>query len=392
MDINRHYLELDSRYLFSQINERVRAYQQEHTGQKIIRLGIGDVSGPLAPVVVSALIAASAEMGDVKTFRGYGEEQGYDFLRQAIVADYRRKGVELKEDEVFVSDGAKSDLGNILDIFAADSTVAIPDPVYPAYVDTNIMAGHPIHYLDANASNGFLPLPDGAAVDLIYLCSPNNPTGMTYSRDQLQSWVDYALENGAVILYDAAYEAFITDDELPRSIYQIAGAERCAIEFCSLSKTAGFTGLRCGYSAVPHALRSGDTALNSLWLRRQTTKFNGVAYIIQRAAEAVFSPEGYRQTRDQLKVWQANARRITETLATLGIACWGGVHSPYIWLECPDRMNSWAYFDHLLRTAQIVGTPGSGFGRNGEGYFRLTAFNTPANTEEAMERLLRSRS
>jgi len=381
MNINQNFLNLKESYLFSEIAKKVKGYKQ------IIRLGIGDVTLPLVPSVISAMQQAVAEMGNAGTFRGYGEEQGYAFLRQAICGYYAKKNVKLSEDEVFVSDGAKSDLGNILDIFSVDNSVLIPDPVYPVYADTNIMAGRKITYMNGNAENNFLPLPDkNIKADIIYLCSPNNPTGSVYSKEQLKLWVDYALENSSVIFFDSAYEIFIQDKTLPTSIYQIEGAERCAIEFCSLSKTAGFTGTRCGYTVVPHKLG----ALNKLWLRRQTTKFNGVPYIVQRGAEAVFSDEGFAQIKANISYYLENAKVIADTLKKLGIWFVGGENSPYIWLKCPNEMKSWDFFDFLLEKAGVVGTPGAGFGMNGEGFFRMTAFNSRENVVEAMERFSKS--
>ncbi len=389
MKINENYLKLESSYLFTDIARKVREFTALHPQKAVIRLGIGDVTRPLVPAVIEAITAATVEMGQAKTFRGYGEEQGYEFLRSALVDYYRSKKVTLGSDEIFISDGAKSDIGNILDLFDIDNIVAIPNPVYPVYVDTNIMAGREVRYLEANEQNDFLPMPDGRRADIIYMCSPNNPTGAVYSAKQLKAWVDFALENNSVILYDAAYEAFISSDTLPSSIYQIEGAKRCAIEFCSLSKTAGFTGTRCGYTVIPMELVTGGTVLNKLWLRRQTTKFNGVAYIVQRGAEAVFSKQGREQIKESLNYYRNNAAIISEALTRSGIRHWGGTHSPYIWLKCPEGMTSWEYFDYLLEKPNIVGTPGSGFGRNGEGYFRLSAFNTRENTLEAMDRLIR---
>ena len=387
MQLNEHYRNLEESYLFTRIGRLVAAYGQEHPEAEIIRLGIGDVTRPLVPVVVEALHRAVAEMGDAATFRGYGDEQGYGFLREAIAGYYQGKGVSLDPDEIFVSDGAKSDLGNILDLFGTDNVVAIPNPVYPVYLDTNIMAGRKVVFLEANEENDFLPMPGKMQADIIYLCSPNNPTGAVYTRSQLEQWVAYALDHGSVILFDAAYEAFITDPDLPSSIYQIPGAKSCAIEFCSLSKTAGFTGTRCGYTVVPAELIREGVSLRKWWLRRQTTKFNGVPYIVQRGAEAVFSPTGQEQIQESLKVYRENARILRTALEKQGVACWGGIHSPYIWLKCPDGMDSWQYFDALLHRCQLVGTPGCGFGSCGEGYFRLTAFNTIENTRRAVERL-----
>lgn len=387
MQLNEHYRNLEESYLFTRIGRLVAAYGQEHPEAEIIRLGIGDVTRPLVPVVVEALHRAVAEMGDAATFRGYGDEQGYSFLREAIAGYYQGQGVSLDPDEIFVSDGAKSDLGNILDLFGTDNVVAIPNPVYPVYLDTNIMAGRKVVFLEANEENDFLPMPGKMQADIIYLCSPNNPTGAVYTRSQLEQWVAYALDHGSVILFDAAYEAFITDPDLPSSIYQISGAKSCAIEFCSLSKTAGFTGTRCGYTVVPTELIREGVSLRKWWLRRQTTKFNGVPYIVQRGAEAVFSPVGREQIQESLEVYRENARILRTALEKQGVACWGGIHSPYIWLKCPDGMDSWQYFDALLHRCQLVGTPGCGFGSCGEGYFRLTAFNTTENTRRAVERL-----
>ena len=388
MKINSHFLDLKDSYLFSTIARRVSEFSEAHTDVDLIRLGIGDVTKPLCPAVVDALHQAVEEMGSTEGFHGYGPEQGYPFLRQAIQSYYADRGVSLELPEIFVSDGAKSDCGNILDLFHRDNTVLIPDPVYPVYVDTNIMAGRKIEYLDANAENGFLPMPvPGQKADIIYICSPNNPTGAVYSREQLQVWVDYALEQRALILFDAAYEAFISDDSLPRSIFEIEGAKRCAIEFCSLSKTAGFTGTRCGYTIVPSELTFEGASLNALWLRRQTTKFNGVSYIVQKGAAAVFSAEGQRQTKEAIHYYQKNAKMIADAMKQMGIWYTGGEHSPYIWLECPNQMDSWEFFDLLLKKANVVGTPGSGFGKNGEGYFRLTGFGTYENTKEAVRRI-----
>lgn len=388
MKINHNYLMLQDSYLFSRVGKMVSAYKEANPNAEVISLGIGDVTLPLAPVVVAAMQRAVQEMGMAETFRGYGQEQGYDFLRQAVCNYYAAKGVELEISEVFISDGAKSDLGNILDILSTDNTVLIPDPVYPVYVDTNIMAGRRILFVNGNTENNFLPLPDpNIKADIIYLCSPNNPTGAVYNKNQLKSWVDYALAQEAIILFDSAYEIFVRDPELPTSIYKIEGAKECAIEFCSLSKTAGFTGTRCGYTVVPHSLVRENVSLNKLWLRRQTTKFNGVAYIVQRGAEAVFTPEGLSQIKDNIHYYLENARIIADTLTELGVWFTGGINSPYIWLKCPNNMTSWEFFDFLLNNYQIVGTPGVGFGTNGEGFFRLTAFGNRANVLKAMERL-----
>ena len=388
MKINENYLALKESYLFSDIAKKVAAFAAAHPEASIIRLGIGDVTLPLVPAVVEALESASREMGVKETFRGYGPEQGYGFLKDAIKDYYAAKGVSLESEEIFISDGAKSDLGNILDIFSTDNTVLVPDPVYPVYVDTNIMAGRKIVYANANEENDFLPMPDASVhADIIYICSPNNPTGAVYTKEQLEKWVAYALEQHAIILFDSAYESFVRDDSLPTSIYAVEDAKKCAIEFCSFSKTAGFTGTRCGYTVVPNELEYGGVKLNKLWLRRQTTKFNGVPYIIQKGAAAVFTPEGQKQIRANIDYYMENARLVSETLNKMGIWHTGGKNSPYIWLKCPNDMKSWEYFDYLLENAHVVGTPGAGFGVNGEGFFRLTAFNSRENVLEAVKRI-----
>ena len=390
--VNESFAALEDSYLFSQVAHKVADFSAAHPEKKIIRLGIGDVTLPLAPVVVTAMQKAAAEMGVKETFRGYGPEQGYEFLHEALVKYYAGFGVKLESSEIFISDGAKSDCGNITDIFDDANVILVPDPVYPVYLDTNIMRGRKILFMEGSPENGFLPMPDPAVkADIIYLCSPNNPTGAAYSKAQLKEWVTYARQNGAVILYDAAYEAFIEDKTLPRSIFQIKGAKECAIELCSLSKTAGFTGTRCGYTVVPLALKrktknGKEMSLNKMWLRRQTTKFNGVPYIVQRAAEAVFTPEGQKQCRENLEYYKENARLIGAALQEKGITYYGGPNSPYIWMQCPRQMKSWEFFDFLLEELGIVGTPGSGFGSSGEGWFRLTAFAGREATEEAVER------
>lgn len=385
--INKNYLNLKESYLFTEIAHRVAKFSEENPNADIIRLGIGDVTKPLCKAVVDEMIKASQEMGTPEGFHGYGPEQGYDFLRNAVKDYYGGYGVELEEDEIFISDGAKSDIGNILDILGKDNTVLIPDPVYPVYVDTNIMDARNVVYANSNESNGFLPLPDdNTRADIIYICSPNNPTGAVYSKEQLKKWIDYANKNKALILFDAAYESFVTDD-YPHSIFEIDGSKTCAIEFCSLSKTAGFTGTRCGYTVVPHALKVDGTELNKLWLRRQTTKFNGVSYIVQRGAAAVFTPEGQEQIRANIAYYKENAKIITDAFDELGIWYTGGKNSPYVWMKCPGGMDSWTFFDKLLTEANVVGTPGAGFGENGEGFFRLTAFNTKEKTEEAVKRI-----
>ena len=390
--VNENYAVLQDSYLFSQVAHKVADYAAAHPETKIIRLGIGDVTLPLAPVVVEAMQKAAAEMGVKESFRGYGPEQGYDFLHEALVKYYADFGVSLESSEIFISDGAKSDCGNITDLFDDANVILVPDPVYPVYLDTNIMRGRQIIFMQGSPDNDFLPMPDAAVkADIIYLCSPNNPTGAAYSRAQLEEWVAYARQQDAVILYDAAYEAFIEDPSLPRSIFTIEGAKECAIELCSLSKTAGFTGTRCGYTVVPLELkrktRNGkELSLNKMWLRRQTTKFNGVPYIVQRGAEAVFTPEGQRQCRENLAYYKENARLIGAALDEKGILYYGGKNSPYIWMQCPDNMKSWEFFDYLLEKLGIVGTPGSGFGTMGEGWFRLTAFASREATQEAVER------
>lgn len=392
--LNEHYQELKQSYLFAEIGRRVAAYTAANPDQKVIRLGIGDVTRPLAGAVVDAMAQAVAEMGDASTFRGYGPEQGYDFLRSAIKDYYASNGVEIGMDEIFVSDGAKSDTGNITDIFDVSNVVLVPDPVYPVYVDTNTMNGRKIVYMAGNAENDFLPLPseDLPQADMIYLCSPNNPTGATYNKDQLKLWVDYANAHKAVLLFDSAYEAFVTSEDLPRSIFAIEGARTCAIEFCSLSKTAGFTGTRCGYTIVPKELtvvasNGVEMSANQMWNRRQTTKFNGVSYIIQRGAAAAFSEEGIRQSRENIAYYQENAKIISEVFDRKGVRYYGGKNSPYIWFECPRGMESWAFFDYLLTEVGVVGTPGAGFGENGKNFFRLTSFGTHEATREAMERI-----
>lgn len=383
MKINENYANLEQSYLFSTIAKKVNEYTAQNPDKKVIKLGIGDVTLPLCKAVTEALHKAVDEMGVQATFRGYGPEQGYDFLRKAVQKYYAKRNVELELDEIFISDGAKSDLGNILDLFSKDNTVLVPDPVYPVYVDTNVMAGRKVVYVDANGENEFLPLPDkNVQADIIYICSPNNPTGAAYNKEQLQAWVDYAKSMNAIILFDAAYECFVSDENLPRSIFEIDGAKDCAIEFCSLSKTAGFTGTRCGYTVVPKALG----VLNKMWVRRQTTKFNGVPYIVQRGAEAVFSEEGQKEIKENINYYKENAKVISDTLKECGIWHVGGKHSPYIWLKCPNGMDSWTFFDYLLENAQVVGTPGAGFGKNGDGYFRLTSFGSKENTVEAMKR------
>lgn len=391
MKINGNFLKLKDSYLFATVGKKTTEYKKAHPDKEVIRLSIGDVTRPLAPVVIEAMHKAVDDMSLAETFKGYGPDQyvyAYDVLLDSIRASYARKGVTLGADEIFVSDGAKSDCGNILDIFSVDNTVLVPDPVYPVYLDTNIMAGRKILFADATAENGFLPMPDeNVKADIIYLCSPNNPTGAAYTREQLKVWVDYARKNDAVILYDAAYEYFVTDKACARSIYEVEGAKECAIELCSYSKTAGFTGVRCGYTVVPSALVREGASLNRLWARRQSTKFNGVSYITQMGAAAVFTEEGERQIRENIDYYRSNAKIISDCLDELGIWYTGGKNSPYIWMKCPNGMTSWEFFDYLLENAQVVGTPGSGFGKNGEGFFRLTAFGTHENTKKACERI-----
>ena len=390
--LNEHYQDLKESYLFAEIAHRVAAYEAEHPDSKIIRLGIGDVTLPLGDLAIKGLHEGVDAMASAETFKGYGPEQGYGFLRDAISAYYARNGVSVDAADIFISDGAKSDTGNISELFDNDNVILIPDPVYPVYVDSNIMNGKNVTYLSGNAENNFLPMPDPSVhADIIYLCSPNNPTGAVYNKEQLKEWVDYALSNNAAVLFDSASEAFVSDPELPRSIYAIEGAKKCAIEFCSLSKTAGFTGTRCGYTVVPRELvftasNGQEMSLHAMWNRRQSTKFNGTSYIIQKGAAAVFTEEGMAQCRENIAYYQENARIIADTLKRRNIRFFGGVHSPYIWFECPDGMESWEFFDYLLNNAQVVGTPGAGFGENGKNYFRLTSFNNHENTIAAMKR------
>mgnify|MGYP000097930709 CR=1 FL=1 len=391
--VNEHFLKLANNYLFADIAKKVNAYKIAHPKQRVISLGIGDVTQPLCPAVIKAMHKAVDEMAEQASFRGYGPERGYDFLREAIIKnDFLPRGIHLDANEVFVNDGAKSDTGNITELFAKDNVVLVPDPVYPVYVDTNTMDGKNIIYMNGTKENDFLPMPDeNVKADIIYLCSPNNPTGACYNKEQLEAWVAYALKNDAVILYDSAYEAFITDPTLPRSIYAIEGAKKCAIEFCSLSKTAGFTGTRFSYTVVPEELvfetsNGGTLSLHNMWNRRQCTKFNGTPYIIQYAGAKVFTEEGMKECQENIGYYRENARMIAETLEKKGISFTGGVNSPYIWFECPKGMESWEFFDYLLENAQVVGTPGAGFGENGKNYFRLTSFGKHEKTKEAMER------
>ena len=404
--INDHYLKLPAGYLFPEIGRRVARFAAEHPEAKIIRMGIGDVTEPLPPAVIEAMHKAVDEMGRPEAFHGYGPEQGYDFLRTAIAEnDYRSRGVNVSADEIFVSDGSKCDTGNILDVFGPDNVVAITDPVYPVYVDTNVMAGRGgrleesgrfsgLVYLPVTAENNFVPALPTRHVDLIYLCYPNNPTGTVASRETLARWVDYAKQNGSIILFDAAYEAYIGTPDIPHSIFEIPGARDVAIEFRSFSKTAGFTGTRCAFTVVPTSLVAdaadgSKVELHRLWSRRHSTKFNGASYVVQRGAEACYSAAGKEQLRKVIDFYRANAARLREGLATLGLKVFGGVDAPYVWLKTPDGVKSWDFFDRLLATAHVVGTPGSGFGPSGEGYFRLSAFSSRENVEEALSRLRR---
>ncbi|GAB4198172.1 MAG: LL-diaminopimelate aminotransferase [Phycisphaeraceae bacterium] len=402
--INDNYLKLKAGYLFPEIARRVRAFEAANPDAKVIRMGIGDVTEPLPEACRTAMIKAVNEQGKRDSFHGYGPEQGYEWLRQAIVDhDYKPRGCDIEADQVFISDGSKCDCANILDIFGHDNSIAVTDPVYPVYVDTNVMAGHTgpadeageyagLVYMRATADNNFIPdLPD-TRVDLIYLCFPNNPTGSVADRDTLKRWVDYANDNGSIILFDAAYEAFISDDSIPHSIYEIPGACTCAIEFRSFSKNAGFTGTRCAFTVVPKNLtgkdvQGNDQSIHALWSRRQSTKFNGVSYIVQRGAEAVYSEEGQQQVAELVAFYMENARIIRESLEKAGMTVFGGVNAPYVWIKTPDGKSSWDFFDDLLKNTHIVGTPGSGFGKAGEGYFRLSAFNSRENVEQAMQRI-----
>ena len=396
--INENFQKLPGSYLFSEIARRVGEYSKQNPNAKLIRMGIGDVTRPLVPAVTEAIHRATDEMGTLEGFRGYGPEQGYDFLRSAIVEhDYKARNVDIEADEIFVSDGAKSDCANITDIFGIENTVAVCDPVYPVYVDTNAMSGRAgeyrenhwtkLIYMNCAEENGFLPQIPKERADMIYLCFPNNPTGMAANAEYLKKWVDYANENDSVILFDSAYEAFITEKNVPHSIYEIEGAKTCAIEFRSFSKTAGFTGTRCAYTVVPKALCRGGASLNSLWNRRQTTKFNGVPYIIQRAAEAVYSEKGQKEIKETIGYYQNNAKIISDGLKSAGLSVYGGVNAPYIWAKTPDGILSWEFFDILLKQANVVTTPGAGFGPGGEGYIRLTAFSNAENTKEAVSRI-----
>ena len=398
--LNDNYLKLPGSYLFSTVGKKVSAYSQAHPDKKIIRLGIGDVTQPLAPAIIKALHGAVDEMADAKTFRGYAPDLGYDFLRNAIVEnDYKARGCDIAEDEIFVSDGAKSDSANIQEILSLDNKIAVCDPVYPVYVDSNVMAGRTctydavaqtwsdVIYMPCNAENNFVPELPNETPDVIYLCYPNNPTGTTLTKEQLQVWVDYANKVGALIIYDAAYEAYISEDDVPHTIYECEGARNCAIELRSFSKNAGFTGVRLGFTVIPKDIKCGDVMLHSLWARRHGTKYNGAPYIVQRAGEAVYSAEGKAELKEQVAYYMKNAKTIKDGLASAGYTVFGGVNAPYIWLKTPDNMSSWDFFDYLLENVNVVGTPGSGFGPSGEGYFRLTAFGSYENTVEALERI-----
>lgn len=398
--LNDNYLKLPGSYLFSTIGKKVKAYSEEHPDKKIIRLGIGDVTQPLAPAIIKALHGAVDEMADAKTFRGYAPDLGYEFLRNAIADnDYKARGCDIAADEIFVSDGAKSDSANIQEILSLDNKIAVCDPVYPVYVDSNVMAGRTgtydataqtwsdVIYMPCNAENNFVPELPKETPDVIYLCYPNNPTGTTLTKEQLQVWVDYANKVGALIIYDAAYEAYISEDNVPHTIYECDGARNCAIELRSFSKNAGFTGVRLGFTVIPKDIKCGDVMLHSLWARRHGTKYNGAPYIVQRAGEAVYSAEGKAELKEQVAYYMKNAKTIKDGLASAGYTVFGGVNAPYIWLKTPDNMSSWDFFDYLLENVNIVGTPGSGFGPSGEGYFRLTAFGSYENTVEALERI-----
>ncbi len=398
--INENYLKLQDSYLFSTIAKKVADFQEKHPDKKVIKLGIGDVTLPVIPAVIKAMHQAVEEMGEKESFRGYGPEQGYDFLREKIVEwDYKKRGISVEKEEIFVSDGAKCDTGNFQELFDINNTIAITDPVYPVYLDSNVMAGRTgnfneetqkfdkVVYMPVTKENNFIPELPKEKVDLIYLCLPNNPTGTVLSKEELKKWVDYAKANKALILFDAAYEAFIVEENVPHSIYEIEGAKEVAIEFKSFSKTAGFTGIRCAYTVVPKEIQIEGVSLNSLWNRRQCTKFNGVPYITQRGAEAIYTEEGQKQIKENIEYYRENARIIREGLEKAGYTVYGGINAPYIWLKVPDGLTSWEFFDKLLEEKNIVGTPGSGFGPSGEGYFRLTAFGSRESTIEAMERI-----
>ena len=386
---NTNYASLKDSYLFYNISQKVAAFSAEHPDKHLYRLGIGDVSLPLANAVIKALHEAVDDQAQKQTFHGYMPECGAPFLRKTIAEHYKSRGVQVSEDEVFVSSGASDELGDILDLFDKSNTALIMEPAYPAYVDANIMAGRKIIHLPSGIADGFLPEPDKSAkADIIYICSPNNPTGAVFDREKLKKWVDFANENGSVIIFDAAYEAFIEDAALPRSIFEIAGAKECAIEICSLSKTAGFTGTRLGYTVIPNELKRRNMSFNAMWVRNRTTKTNGVSYIIQKGASAVFTPEGEREIKENIGVYKRNAKTIAEALDKIGIYYTGGKNSPYVWMKCPDNMDSWAFFDFLLNNAGIIGTPGAGFGGCGEGFFRFSAFGDTADTRAAAEKIV----
>ena len=388
--MNHHYEELQSSYLFRTIDEKVAAYKAENPNDELLRLGIGDVTLPLPAACIQAMHAAVDEMAVKETFHGYPAEVGAGFFRDAVQAYYAQRGVELEPSEIFNSSGAKDDLGDLLDIFARGMSALVLEPAYPAYVDANVISGNKIVHLPSSAHDGFAPYPDPAvAADIVYICSPNNPTGATYTREKLEAWVAWAQEKQAVIIYDAAYEAFISDDRIPHSIYEIPGAKECAIEVCSLSKTAGFTGTRVGYTIVPKALVREGSSLNALWVRNRTTKTNGISYVLARAAAAALSTEGQAQCRENIAVYKKNAQILMDALDSVGVWYCGGKNAPYVWMQCPGGLSSWEFFDKLLAEEQVVGTPGSGFGECGEGYFRLTAFNTPEKTQEAAQLLAR---
>ena len=389
MKPNPYYAELKDSYLFYNIAQKTKAYLEAHPGAYLYRMGIGDVSLPLCDAVIRALHEAVDDQSQKSRFHGYMPECGAPFLREAIAAHYRRRGISLQDDEIFVSSGASDELGDILDLFDRSSSTLVMEPAYPAYVDANVMAGRRILHLPSGRENGFLPEPGEEAADLLYLCSPNNPTGAVFSRGQLKKWVDFANGHGSVILFDAAYEAFIEEETLPHSIFEIEGSKTCAIEICSLSKTAGFTGTRLGYTVIPKTLVRGGMSLHDMWVRNRTTKTNGVSYIIQKGGAAVFTEEGQRQIRENIQVYKDNARTLMRALDQLGIWYCGGTNAPYIWLRCPGGMGSWEFFDCLLNEIQVVGTPGEGFGACGEGYFRFSTFASPEDTKEAAERILR---
>ncbi len=385
---NSNFSKLKKDYLFVDMRRKINEYQKNNPDKKIIKLGVGDVTLPICPVVIEAMHSAVNEMASSETFKGYGPHEGYDFLREAISDSYKKSGMEISKDEVYISDGSKNDAANLQDIFSAEGNVLIPNPTYPAYVDASIMSGRNVCYMNATQENNFLPLPDpNVKANLIYLCSPSNPTGATYNKDQLKKWVEYAINNHAIILFDAAYKCFIENDDLLRSIFEVEGAEKCAIELCSFSKSAGFTGLRCAYTIIPSELKIGETKVSDIWVRRLSAKFNGVSYITQRAAFAALSDEGQKQINKSVAYYKKNAQILSDAMTKLNIWHIGGENSPYIWIKCPSNMGSWEFFDYLLEKFNIVGTPGAGFGSNGEGFFRFSAFGNHSETLEAVERL-----